>query len=136
MNDRIIDLILGMKSKCLEKEESIRQEFGLSPAEYRGITAMDFDQPCNCNKLSQKMGLSVSRGSRVIEKLVKNKYIISETAQTDKRNIILHLAPRGIRIKKKIDSMLNECEQVIESKLTNTEIKNTLKIFQKLGNCL
>ncbi len=136
MNDRIIDLILGMKSKCLEKEESIRQEFGLSPAEYRGITAMEFDEPCNCNMLSQRMGLSVSRGSRVIEKLVKNKYIVCEVAPKDKRNIILKLAPRGARIKKKIDSMLNDCEQVIESKLSNTEIKNTLKIFHKLGDCL
>ncbi len=135
MNDRIIDLILAMKSKCLEKEESIRQEFGLSPAEYRGITAMSSDEPCNCNRLSQKMGLSVSRGSRVIEKLVRNKYVVCEVAQSDKRNMILKLAPKGARIKKKIDSMLNDCEQVIESKLSNTEIKNTLKIFQKLGDC-
>jgi DNA-binding MarR family transcriptional regulator len=136
MPNRIVDLILALKSKCLEKEESIRQEFGLSPAEYKGIIAMSPDEPCNCNKLSEKMGLSVSRGSRVIEKLVKNKYLICETSPEDKRNIILSLAPRGVRIKKKIDTMLNECESIIESKLSNTEIKSTLRIFNKLGDCL
>jgi len=136
MTERIIDLILSLKSKCLEKEESIRREFVLSPAEYRGILAMSTDKPCNCNELSTRMGLSVSRGSRVIEKMIKNKYLEHETLATDRRNMILKLAPRGIRIRKKIETMLNTCEQTIESKLSSQEIKNTLKIFNKLEDCL
>jgi DNA-binding MarR family transcriptional regulator len=72
----------------------------------------------------------------VVEKLIKNKYLEQEVSKTDRRNIILKLAPRGLRVRKKIESMLSECEQTIESKLTNLEIKNTIKIFQKLEDCL
>lgn len=136
MQDRIVDLILSLKSRCLEKEESIRLEFGLSPAEYRGILAMQPNEPCNCNALSNNMGLSVSRGSRVVEKLIKNKYLEQEVSKADRRNIILKLAPRGLRVRKKIEAMLSECEQTIESKLTDSEIKNTIKIFHKLEDCL
>jgi len=136
MHDRIIDLIISLKSKCLEKEDSIRREFDLSPAEYRGILAMTPTVPCNCNALSSKMGLSVSRGSRIIEKLIKNKYLEQEISLNDRRNLILKLAPRGVRVRKKIEEMLNECENKIESKLSNLEIKNTLKIFNKIEDCL
>ena len=136
MHDRLIDLIISLKSKCLEKEDSIRREFGLSPAEYRGILAMTPAQPCNCNALSTNMGLSVSRGSRIIEKLIKNSYIEQEVSKTDRRNIILKLAPRGVRVRKKIEEMLNDCENRIEKKLSDIEIKNTLKIFNKIEDCL
>ena len=81
MHDRIVDLILSLKSRCLDKEESIRLEFGLSPAEYRGILAMKPNEPCNCNALSSNMGLSVSRGSRIVEKLIKNKYLEQEVSK-------------------------------------------------------
>lgn len=136
MQDRIIDLIISLKSKCLDKEESIRTEFGLSPAEYRGILAMTPSEPCNCNALSKTMGLSVSRGSRIIEKLIRNKYIQQETSKTDRRNIILKLAPRGVRVRKKIEEMLTDCENKIESKLSDSEIKNIINLFNKIENCL
>ncbi len=136
MTDRIIDLIIGIKGKCLDKEESIRQEFNLSPAEYRGILAMREGQPCNCNTLSKNMGLSVSRGSRVVEKLIKNKYLAQEISKEDRRNVILKLAPKGTRVRKKIEVVLNECEQTIQKKLTVSEKKDTIKLFHKLEDCL
>lgn len=136
MAERIIDLIINMKSLCLEKEESIRLEFDLSPAEYRGILAMKPGEPCNCNALSNNMGLSVSRGSRVVEKLIKNKYLAQEVSKQDRRNIILKLAPKGIRARKKIEEMLSECEKTIRKKLSAEEKKDTLKIFHKLEKCL
>lgn len=136
MPNRIIDLIIGIKGKCLEKEESIRQEFNLSPAEYRGILAMMPGQPCNCNALSKNMGLSVSRGSRVVEKLIKNKYLEQEISKEDRRNVILKLAPKGTRVRRKIETVLNECEQTIQKKLSVSEKKDTIKLFLKLENCL
>lgn len=136
MPDRIVDLIMSLKSKCLQKEESIRSEFGLSPAEYRGILAMSPDKPCNCNTLSRTMGLSVSRSSRVIEKLIKNKYLNHDKLESDRRNMVLTLAPKGIRVRKKIESMLEECESTIQSRLSKLEILNTKKIFHKLEDCL
>ena len=136
MPDRIIDLILGIKGKCLDKEESIRQEFKLSPAEYRGILAMTPGQPCNCNALSKNMGLSVSRGSRVVEKLIKHKYLAQEISKADRRNVILKLAPKGTRVRKKIEVVLNECEQTIQKTLSVSEKKDTIKLFHKLEDCL
>jgi DNA-binding MarR family transcriptional regulator len=136
MPDRIVDLIISLKSRCLEKEESIRLEFGLSPAEYRGILAMTPNEPCNCNALAVNMGLSVSRGSRVVEKLIKNKYLLQEVSKADRRNIILRLAPKGVKVRSKIEAVLNECETTIESRLSGAEIKNTIKLFHKLEDCL
>lgn len=136
MPDRIIDLIIGIKGKCLDKEESIRLEYDLSPAEYKGILAMQPGEPCNCNALSKNMGLSVSRGSRVVEKLIQNKYIEQKISNEDRRNVILKLAPKGTRVRKKIEATLNECERTIQKRLTNSEKKDTIKLFQKLGECL
>ena len=72
---RIIDLVIALKHSCLVKEDSIREEFSLSPAEYRGILSINQGEAVKGIELSEKMGLSVSRGSRVIEKLTKKGYL-------------------------------------------------------------
>ncbi|MGB4852662.1 MAG: helix-turn-helix domain-containing protein, partial [Ignavibacteria bacterium] len=75
MRYNIIDQIFHLKSVCISKEENIRKELGLSPAEFRGIMAMVQGSDIPCSLLSRKMGLSVSRGSRVTDKLLKGGYL-------------------------------------------------------------
>ena len=69
MEKKIIDLIFELKSGCGEKEDSIRSKLKLSPAEFRGIIALTPKNVISCKVLCSKMGLSASRGSRVVEKL-------------------------------------------------------------------
>jgi DNA-binding MarR family transcriptional regulator len=130
--NRIIDLVIALKHSCIVKEDSIREEFSLSPAEYRGILAINSGDAVSAGELSAKMGLSVSRGSRVIEKLTKNGYLKRTGDSNDRRCLTIALADKGLKVRTKIDKMLERCEKEFESKIPKSEIKSFINSLDKL----
>jgi DNA-binding MarR family transcriptional regulator len=136
MNARIIDLVIVLKNSCIFKEELVMEEFSLSPAEYRGILSIQPGNWISCGELAQKMGISVSRGSRVIDKLAKKGFIRQSDDSSDKRFMRLILASKGLKLKKKIDTMLEKCEQEIKSKIPKSELKVFLNSIDKLTSIL
>lgn len=133
---RIIDLVIALKHSCLVKEDSIREEFSLSPAEYRGILSIQAGEAVKGNELAEKMGLSVSRGSRVIEKLTQKGYLKRTGNADDRRCLTIALADKGQKVKTKIYKMLDQCEREFESKIPKTEIKSFIKSLDKLTSIL
>ncbi len=129
---RLIDLVIALKHSCMLKEDSIREEFSLSPAEYRGILAINPAEALTAGEISSKMGLSVSRGSRVIEKLTKNGYLKRTGDSNDRRCLKIALADKGQKVRSKIDKMLDRCEKEFESKLPKSEIKSFINSLDKL----
>ena len=129
---RIIDLVIALKHSCLVKEDSIREEFSLSPAEYRGILSINQGEAVKGIELSEKMGLSISRGSRVIEKLTKKGYLKRTGNSNDRRCLTIALADKGLKVKNKIDKMLDQCEQEFESRIPKSEIKSFINSLDKL----
>jgi DNA-binding MarR family transcriptional regulator len=133
---RIIDLVIALKHSCMTKEDSIREEFSLSPAEYRGILSVNPGESVKGNELSEKMGLSVSRGSRVIEMLTKKGYLKRSGNSSDRRCVTIALADKGLKVKNKIDKMLDQCEREFESKIPKSEIKSFINSLDKLTEIL
>ncbi|RPI13084.1 MAG: MarR family transcriptional regulator [Ignavibacteriae bacterium] len=136
MKRNVIDLIFELKLSCLTKEESIREKLALSPAEFRGILSIDPLTAMPCNLLSKKMGLSVSRGSRVINKMMKSGYIKEAGGSDDKRVMNVALTAKGINTQKKIHKMLEDCESVIRKKLSGTEVDSLRKSLEKISDVL
>jgi DNA-binding MarR family transcriptional regulator len=133
---RIIDLVIALKHSCMTKEDSIREEFVLSPAEYRGILSINPGEVVKGSELSEKMGLSVSRGSRVIEKLTQKGYLKRTGDSNDRRCLTIALADKGQKVKIKIDKMLEQCEREFQSKIPKTEMKSFINSLDKLTSIL
>ena len=129
---RIIDLVIALKHSCMMKEDSIREEFALSPAEYRGILSINPGEIVKGSELSEKMGLSVSRGSRVIEKLTQKGYLKRTGDSNDRRCLTIALAEKGQKVKSKIDKMLEQCENELQSKIPKSEMKSFINSLDKL----
>jgi len=129
---KVIDLIFEVKEKCLLNEEDIMAANKLSPAEYRGLLSIDPGETITCKALSEKMGLSPSRGSRVIFKLIKNGYIKQKVSFEDRRCLFVSLDEKGAVIRKKIEVARAECENQIESRLSSDEMKFVVNSLNKL----
>jgi DNA-binding MarR family transcriptional regulator len=121
MKARIIDLVLSLKQSCLKKEESIRKENKLSPAEYRAINAFGYKDKLGSRELSQKMDLSISRGSRVVDLLLAKKFINLSVSEKDRRCQTLSLTQKGIDLKKKVDNVFSECESYMTKNISGKE---------------
>jgi len=136
MNNKIIDLIFELKSGCFSKEDSIRKELQLSPAEFRGILALTPKTVIPCHILAQKMGLSVSRSSRVVDKMMKNGFLKEVKYKGDKRILNVTLAAKGEKARTKIREMLDDCEKRIEGKMSGREIETLSASLGKITRIL
>ena len=119
----LLDLIYRLKAGCIASEMRIMKETGLSPAEYNGIAAVNPGETITGSVLSRKMALSPSRASRVIDKMVKNGYLVRRNNTDDRRKCTISLAKRGINIKKKIDKLKTDCDKRIREQLSQKEIE-------------
>ena len=77
------------------------------------------------------MGLSLSRVSRVVDKLVVNGFLDRNSDTTDRRAITLCLTDKGKDIRRKIDKIRNECETRLLDTIPADEMKLFREIFTK-----
>lgn len=129
---KIIEALLILKNNCVSHLDSIRLEIKLSPSEFNCILSIDKNEKLSCQSLSAKMGLSASRGSRVINKLISKGYLKEEKHRKDKRCNLISLTPNGMKVKKKIDELINGCEKRIKSRLLKDEANTIISAFKKL----
>lgn len=135
MEKKLVDLIIELKKDCMIDEKQIRTLCNVSLAEYKAVVEIDTTERITCNVLSKKMGLSPSRGSRIIEGLVRKKYLIRMTNPEDRRSFVLSLSPKGAKIKDDIGRERNNCEKRIREKLSTKEfnlIKEGLELVTKI----
>jgi len=135
MEKSLVDLIIELKKGCVEDEEQIRTLCHISLAEYKAVMEIDTTERITCNVLSKKMELSPSRGSRIIDGLVRKKYLIRMTNSKDRRSFVLSLSPKGTKIKEQIKRERNNCERRIREKLSTKEselIKEGLELLIKI----
>ena len=137
MEKKLVDLIIELKKGCMEDEKQIRTLCNISLAEYQGIMKINITERITCNILSQKMGLSPSRGSRIIDGLVRKGYLLRTTNPEDRRSFVLSLSSKGIKIRKQIEQERNNCEYRLRKNLSAREvglIKEGLELIAKVFN--
>jgi DNA-binding MarR family transcriptional regulator len=139
---KLVDLIIELKKGCMEDEKQIRTLCNVSlaeykAAEYKAILEIETTERITCNVLSEKMGLSVSRGSRIIDSLVRKGYLLRTINPEDRRSFVLSLSSKGIKIKKQIEQERNNFEYRIRKNLSVREvglIKEGLELIAKVFN--
>jgi len=135
MEKKLVDLIIELKKGCMEDEEQIRTLCNVSLAEYKAIMEIKITERITCNVLSEKMGLSNSRGSRIIDGLVRKGYLLRVTNPEDRRSFVLSLSFKGAKIKDDIERERDNCEKRIREKLSTKEfglIKESLELVTKI----
>ena len=137
MEEKLIDLIIELKKGYMEDEKQIRTLCNVSLAEYQGIMKINTTERITCNILSEKMGLSISRGSRIIDSLVRKGYLLRMENPEDRRSFVLSLSSKGTEIKKQIEQERNNFEYRIRKNLSVREvklIKEGLELIAKVFN--
>ena len=116
MSRHLFELILALKRKCQCNEEQIQAELGLSPAEFNGLIVLDDERELLGCELAREMGLSPSRGSRVLNTMVVHGYVRTQASPDDRRAIRVSLTAKGRRMKARIAERMKVCERrVIEN---------------------
>jgi DNA-binding MarR family transcriptional regulator len=112
---KIIDLIMQIKLVCNEKEKQMRDELGLSSTEFKCLSILGEEENISCNELAQKLDLSSSRASRVIDILVTRDYLVREDSEQDRRLKTVFLSENGKTVKNDIEKLKQGCEEKMKA---------------------
>jgi len=122
MNRCFFELILAIKRKCQCNEERIRREVGLSQAQFNGLLALDSGREVSGCQFAEGMGLSPSRGSRVLNALVVAGYVKTRVSPDDRRTVLISLTAGGRQMREKIMRCAATCEDRIRDGLEEAEL--------------
>ena len=131
----IYESILKLKFFCQCHESRMSSSCQITLAELRGIKAMKEEQDISCSDFSKKIKLSPSRGSRIIDNLVRKGLLSRKIKDSDRRSTYLSLTGKGRRVKQEIVQEQNDFELILETALNNEDmelIRKGLKILEKL----
>ncbi len=128
----LADLIYQLRCKCVDKHESIREDIRLSPAEYRAINSINPGDVLSGAGFAEKIGLSPSRTSRVIDKMLKHKYLKVLQNSEDRRGISVMLDKKGCELKHNLNKELTSCNEIIENSLSVEERISISKTLTRL----
>ena len=92
---RLANLTFSLLANCQEKEVHLAELHGLTQAEFRTLRLFGTDESLNNKTIAERMKLSPSRLTRIIDGLVKKKYIRREIDSNDRRNMKVNLSTKG-----------------------------------------
>ncbi|MEN8201363.1 MAG: MarR family transcriptional regulator [Bacteroidota bacterium] len=123
MGNNIIELLYELKKKFMLMDDVFMDEHNLSQAEYHAFIAISSSDRINSNQLAEHMGLSLSRISRIVDKMVVKGYLLRSTSNKDRRAIHLDLSPEGKKIMEKMLAYRSACELRIISNVSAKELE-------------
>jgi DNA-binding MarR family transcriptional regulator len=117
MSKHLFELILAIKHKCQGNEERIQAELGLTPAEFNALVVLEGGAAVLGCEFARRMGLSPSRGSRVLTTLVTHGYARTQRSPDDRRASLISLTGQGKRMRARIVNRMRACERRIHDNL-------------------
>lgn len=128
----ILGLVYEMKKKCAAIDNRLMESLHLSQSELLFFSALNQCTELSSPELAKNMGLSPSRISRVIEKLVVDGYLDRNTDKADRRAITLCLTENGKKIRAEIDKSRQECETRLLNVLPESDVEKFREIIGKM----
>lgn len=132
----MFELILSIKRKCQANEDRIQDELNISQAEFNGLMVLNGEDNVPGSVFAERMGLSASRGSRVLNKLMNSGYVNAEFKPGDRRSISISLTKEGREMKTKLYNRMQVCEDRICSHFDECNIQKIKEALELLDRAL
>lgn len=128
--ERLSDLTLGLVSCCQSKQEEIAERAHLSVSEFKCLRAFRRDTEMSVKDIAHRMNLTSSRLTRIIDGLVKKRFVTRHIDPNDRRIINVRLTKQGETVAKKVTS---DCIHVYEQVLGIMNAKEHDRIIQAVN---
>jgi DNA-binding MarR family transcriptional regulator len=122
VDQRIIDYIFLLRKQCVLEEARIGEKTGLNTSEIHALEIIRPGRKKTIGGLSRLMGLSPSRGGRVIEGMIEKELLRRESVPVDRRYGVVILTDKGEKTRGKIEELKKTCESRITAKMSEPDI--------------
>jgi len=110
---RLANLTFSLLANCQEKEVHLAELHRLTQAEFRCLRLFGADESLNNKTIAERMNLSPSRLTRIIDGLVKKEYISRNIDSFDRRNMRVNLSRRGKSLVQQLNKAYVDIHQEI-----------------------
>lgn len=100
----LADLTFKLLANCQEKEMRLAEQYKLTQAEFRCLRLFGTEETLNNKQIAERMNLSPSRLTRIIDGLVAKNYVIREIEPNDRRNMRVALSKQGVLIVQQLNN--------------------------------
>ena len=117
---------------CQKQKARICGQLKLSPAEYHGLKSLVPHEKLTCQELARRMNLSLSRCSRIIDRLVLRGYLLRSDCSSDRRCKSIVLTDKGHKVHQRIQALRRECEDRLLTGYAESELASLKQDLDKL----
>lgn len=129
---KLADLTFKLLANCQEKEARLAENYGLTQSEFRCLRLFNKNDVLNNKQVAERMNLSPSRLTRIIDGLVAKDYIIRQIEPLDRRNMKVELSKRGKVIVQKLNDAYVKIHQEILEDINKSQHKPLISAMENL----
>ncbi len=129
---RLANLTFALLSTCQQKENIFAQQYGLTQAEFRCLKLFDKKEIINNKTIAERMGLSASRLTRIIDGLVAKGYTERDINPSDRRNMNVSLSKKGSQLVQKLDNAYVHIHKELMNHIEDSEHKPLINAMTNL----
>ena len=134
--EMLANLTFNLLARCQEKEARLAEQNKLLEAELKCLRIMDLEESINNQDVADRMNLSPSRITRIIDGLVKKGYILREIDREDRRNMKISLTEKGVNLTNKINNAFVEIHKEILKEIDNSQHESLLTTMGNLQSAV
>lgn len=109
----VAELTFKLLANCQEKEERLAAQFGISVAEFRTVRLFRNEATLSVKTLVERVGLSGSRLSRILESLERKGFLTRSISLHDRRSIDVALTSKGCALARSLETRYIQIHQEI-----------------------
>lgn len=102
--EKLANLTFSLLANCQEKEIRLAEAHKLTQAEFRCLRLFGAEESVNNKQIAERMNLSPSRLTRIIDGLVQKEYVLREIDPSDRRNMRVFLSKRGMALVQQLNN--------------------------------
>ena len=125
------NLTFNLLARCQEKEAHLAEQHSLLEAELKCLRLIGPEESLNNQDIAERMNLSASRLTRIIDGLVRKGYLNREIDKEDRRNMKISLTSIGENLANKINKAFIDIHKDI---LEEIDISQHESLLITMGN--
>jgi len=133
---KLADLTFTLLANCQEKENRLAEQYDLTQAEFRCLRLFGADECLNNKQIAERMKLSPSRLTRIIDGLVGKEYINRDINPADRRHMNVCLSEKGSLLVKQLNKAYVNIHHEILQDIDETQHKPLINAMTQLLSAL
>lgn len=134
--ESLANLTFNLLARCQEKEARLSEKHGLLDSEFKCLRLIGINENPNNKEIAERMLLSPSRLTRIVDGLVEKGYMMREINKDDRRNMRLSLSSKGKALAKKLNSAFVNIHEEILMSINVSQHQSLMTAMENLSSAV